>query len=656
MKTFLALIIAFGALVSVSVSTSCGIDTCADDEYCNGNLTACQCNSTASYNYIGSNLAPTITCSDGTLNIFVSKCWLEENGFNTSSVRLKSPDCLATKEITNNTAQMSFHTPLIINYCNTTAEVTGTQVTYTNALYAFSVESVYQMQRVFVMNVSCTVPLSVSAQLLITLKPALRIISVNIPGANISVVRLWIYKDESFTSPLSDNDTLYMGDTVYISVITNLSNLKVERMYVSAGESENPQYDLLLNGCPAGGLLANLITVISNGADAESRFAMKVFQISGFDSFRLSADVLFCEDHCVPNCTEGNLPIVSTNTTSVICTNGTCAGDEYCDSSGTACQCNSTIYHYTENPAPTVDCNGGKLHVFISKCLLERNGYTTSSISLQSSSCLADREIVNGTAQMTFHRPLMNNDCGDIVELNTTHVTYRNTLNIFAVTTPLQTREDFAVNISCTYPLRLNVPPNATLNPILGTTLMSLPGTNTDYTVIMAAYGDNSFSTLLPATDPIYPDGAVYISVGIPDLDFNIFKTKVLRIFVSSEESNTPQDLLLDGCPTINQTTDIVTVISNGIGNESRFIIKNLQFPNLVGFRLSADVILCTDNCTSGCSSQTQSTDPQGNISTVSIFLRTSKIFFYYHFFNSIKSIYENVVPMYVFSLAGVLY
>lgn len=642
MKTFLVLIIAFGALVSVSVSTSCGIDTCADDEYCNGNLTACQCNPTASYNYSGSNPVSTITCSDGTLNIFLSKCWLEENGFITSTVRLKSPDCLATKQILNNTAQMSFSTPLIINYCNTTAEVNGTQVTYMNTLYAFSMESVNQMRQVFVMNVSCAVPLSISAQLIITLKPTLRIISVNIPGTNISVVRMWIYRDETFSTLLSDNDTLSMDDTVYILVtapdlVTNLSKIKVERMYVSAGESENLQYDLLLNGCPAGGLLADLITVISNGANAESRFAMKVFQISGFGSFRLSADVLFCEDHCVPECTGGNLPTNSSNTTSVICANETCAGDEYCDSSGTACQCNSTIYPYTESrPTPTVDCSGGKLNVFISKCLLERNGYTTSSISLQSPSCLADREIVNGTAQMTFHRPLMNNDCGDIVELNTTHVTYRNTLNIFAVTTPLQTREDFAVNVSCTYPLGLNVPPNTTLNPILGTTLINLPGTNTDYTVNMAAYGDISFSTFLPATDPIYLDGSVYISVVIPDLDVNIYKTKVLRMYSSSEESNTPQYLLLDGCPTINQTTDIVTVISNGISNVSRFIIKNLQFPNLVGFRLSADVILCTDNCTSGCSSQTQSTDLQGNISTVSIFIKTSTFFsFITTFFNS---------------------
>ncbi|XP_072277761.1 pancreatic secretory granule membrane major glycoprotein GP2-like [Pyxicephalus adspersus] len=115
------------------------------------------------------------------------------------------------------------------------------------------------------------------------------------------------YKDITFTTLLSDNDPLYVEDTVYISVVipdldTNNFKVKVTNMYAFPGEAIFPKYNLLTNGCNPGGLAANQMTTIQNGVNNEARFAMKVFQISGFNSVKITADVVICTDNCATDC------------------------------------------------------------------------------------------------------------------------------------------------------------------------------------------------------------------------------------------------------------------------------------------------------------------------------------------------------------------
>ncbi|XP_072277748.1 pancreatic secretory granule membrane major glycoprotein GP2-like isoform X2 [Pyxicephalus adspersus] len=168
MKTFLGLSILFYVLISVSAD--CG-KTCASDEICITNSTNCECNST-SYTKTGDYPFPTIDCNGGNMNIFLSKCWLEINGYNTSNIRLQDPTCLATREIVNDTAQMVFHQPLINKYCDNTIELNDTHVKYGNTLYIFSKQGLITQQNI-AMNVSCIFSLTLSVQMNITLRPIL---------------------------------------------------------------------------------------------------------------------------------------------------------------------------------------------------------------------------------------------------------------------------------------------------------------------------------------------------------------------------------------------------------------------------------------------------------------------------------------------------
>ncbi|XP_077312069.1 uromodulin-like [Lithobates pipiens] len=154
----------------------------------------------------------------------------------------------------------------------------------------------------------------------------------------------------------------------------------------------------------------------------------------------------------------------------VSCGSDSCADDEYCDNSTNTCQCDPTLYTDTGSPPPiNLTCTGAYLNIQVSKCWLEANGYNTSDIRLNSanSECWAGREVVGGTSEMILHRPSIASDCNTVAMLNATHVIYRNQLYIFAKTEPIQTQNDVIMNISCSYPLNMEVGLDVTLHPVI---------------------------------------------------------------------------------------------------------------------------------------------------------------------------------------------
>ncbi|XP_018432086.1 PREDICTED: uromodulin-like [Nanorana parkeri] len=319
-------------------------------------------------------------------------------------------------------------------------------------------------------------------------------------------------------------------------------------------------------------------------------------------------------------------------TASLTCGSVTCAIDEACNSGATDCLCNNTYYTYSAaNPSPNVTCDGGKFNILVPKCWLEENRFNTSDIRLESASCVAQREVVNGIAQMGLHQPLVTNDCGTTSESNTTHVIYSNRLYISAWTVPVQARNNVVLNISCTYPLDINnVGLNFSLNPTIGSTEITVPGSSASFTVNMVAYTEDTFTTVLSADYQLYVENTIYISVNIPGLDFNSFRLKVVKIYATGDASNTTQyNLLENGCPATGITADLLSVLYNGNATEARFQMKVFQITGSTNIRLSADVVVCkaTDNCVPVCTAQSKSAKSEDGGATVSVILQPSERF-----------------------------
>ncbi|XP_073457279.1 uromodulin-like [Aquarana catesbeiana] len=293
---------------------------------------------------------------------------------------------------------------------------------------------------------------------------------------------------------------------------------------------------------------------------------------------------------------------------SLTCGMETCATDEICNSAGTACECNTTLYSFVEGslPSPNNTCTGGIFNIQVSKCWLEANGYNTSDIRLNStnSECWAVRQIVDGMSEIIIYRPLITSDCNTEAVINSTHVTYTNQLYIFAQTDPIQITNDTVVNVSCSYPLNLNINRNLTLNPIV----INNPAANGSYAAVMMAYTNSQYTTLLSDSDPLTVEDTIYLSVRVPDLDVKTFKLKVVNIYASPTNSSDQKYYLLqNGCPSSQISSDQLTADSNGVGIESRFAMKVFQITNSNVVYLFADLKLCTTDCANTCGFQFRS-------------------------------------------------
>ncbi|XP_073457493.1 uromodulin-like [Aquarana catesbeiana] len=315
---------------------------------------------------------------------------------------------------------------------------------------------------------------------------------------------------------------------------------------------------------------------------------------------------------------------------SLTCGSDSCATDEICNTTiSTACQCNTTVYPFTRGVSPPVNltCTGAKFNIQVSKCWLEKNGYNTSDIRLNSTNpeCFTARQIVDGTSELTLNRSLIASDCNTAAEMNSTHVTYTNRLYIFGKTNPIRITNDAVLNISCAYPLNINVALNVTLHPILGTTVINGPNGTGSYAAVMMAFTESTYTTLLSEDYPLKVEDTIYLSVQVPDLDAKTFKLKVINIYASPTNSSDQKYYLLkNGCPASDVSPDELTVGMNGNGIESRFAMKVFQIANSNAVYLFADLSLCTTDCATNCPSQAKDASSNDIAGKVGIFLNAA--------------------------------
>ncbi|XP_073459753.1 pancreatic secretory granule membrane major glycoprotein GP2-like [Aquarana catesbeiana] len=297
------------AVMAVAASLTCGNNTCATDEICVSNA-ACQCNSTF-YPFIrGSRPSPTYTCTGAKFNTQVSKCWLEKYGFNISNIRLNSinSECFAVREVVGGISEMTIHRPLTASDCNTASVVNATHVTYTNQLNMFAKKYPIQTANDAVMSLSCSFPLNVNVNvpIIVPVKPGTTVITGPTGDGSYTAVMM-AYTDSTYTTLLSDSDTLTVEDNIYLAVQVpdldvNTFKLKVVNIYASPINSSDQKYYLLQNGCPASDISPDQLTVDSNGVGTESRFAMKVFKIASSNSVYLYAELRLCSTDCTTTC------------------------------------------------------------------------------------------------------------------------------------------------------------------------------------------------------------------------------------------------------------------------------------------------------------------------------------------------------------------
>ncbi|XP_053310490.1 uromodulin-like [Spea bombifrons] len=306
-----------------------------------------------------------------------------------------------------------------------------------------------------------------------------------------------------------------------------------------------------------------------------------------------------------------------------------CASDETCNSSTEKCDCILATYNETDLPPfPSVNCNNGTMNIYISKCQLEKSKYNSSNLHLNDTACVGTGEIQNGLSQIAFHQTLKTGECKNKVIMNDTHVTFYNTLYISPQISNVVARKYVNMSFSCSFPVKFNIALGPVLKPVIGSTQISAPGTDSVFTLNMIAFKDDEFTQVLTAEHTLYVEDTIYISVLVPNLEANTFAVRVVSIYASASvnpATGPNYNLLSNGCPDKTINGNLLKVIKNGNGSEARFAMKVFKIASSDFVNLFANVTLCQDSCVPDCSSR--SVDFRAdNLATLSVSLTAEEI------------------------------
>ncbi|XP_029427727.1 uromodulin-like [Rhinatrema bivittatum] len=313
MKTFLgiALTLCFLQIALAVVDLS---PPCASDEYpANG---SCACNTSM---YQGTNTtqnpSPVLQCLPGVMMLTISRCQLEANWLNASSMELQlNSSCTGTRGISaNNTAQISINATTKVGDCGTNMTINNSQVIYSNVLNIFPilVGNLFYITGNVSQNFSCAYNLTMQVALAASLHPVMGTTSLTVPGGVGSVqVMMAVFTDPSFTNPLTDSQVVFSAqDPVYLGLTSpgldgTQFSLHLNHLYATATNDSNAaqKYDVIVNGCPAPGL-SPIVTVAQNGNGTEARIVLKVFSIAGASQLYLFGEVAICTGTCPDTCT-----------------------------------------------------------------------------------------------------------------------------------------------------------------------------------------------------------------------------------------------------------------------------------------------------------------------------------------------------------------
>ncbi|XP_055483606.1 pancreatic secretory granule membrane major glycoprotein GP2 [Psammomys obesus] len=270
---------------------------------------------------------------------------------------------------------------------------------------------------------------------------------------------------------------------------------------------------------------------------------------------------------------------------------------------------------------PQLDCGANEIKVKLDKCLLGGLGFNKEIIAyLNDRNCsgIMQNES-NNWVSMT--RPVLASDCGNILESNGTHASYRNTLSL---ATDFIIRDFFVnVNFQCTYPLDMKISLQTALQPIVSSLNIDVDGAG-EFTVRMALFQDQGYTQPYEGAKVVLPvESMLYVGAILERGDASTFKLLLRNCYATpTEDRNDPLKyfIIKDSCP--NQRDATINVEENGVSSESRFSVQMFMFAgNYDLVFLHCEVHLCDssrEQCEPLCStSRLRSNGPAINLARV---------------------------------------
>ncbi|KAG8558193.1 hypothetical protein GDO81_016899 [Engystomops pustulosus] len=184
-------------------------------------------------------------------------------------------------------------------------------------------------------------------------------------------------------------------------------------------------------------------------------------------------------------------------------------------------------------------------------------------------------------------------------KVNKTHANYENVIYLKPDPSLVIYREEYRVNVSCIYPLTMNVSLGTVLHPIMSIKTFSITGFG-NFEVKMAAFLDQGYQAPIKKGEAqISTKDRLFVGVFISKGDKEQFNLVMLQCYATP--TNNPLDkvsygIIVNSCP--NREDGTIRILENGISTQGKFYFQVFKFVGDYTYvYLHCQVHLCRGSC-----------------------------------------------------------
>ncbi|MEE6484794.1 hypothetical protein FKM82_014038 [Ascaphus truei] len=281
-----------------------------------------------------------MTCDSSLMIVSVSKCLLDALGYDYSSFQLndKSVPCTNTyPDVINNQRVQSIQVKAQKEWCGNVVSSDSSKLNYTNTLHIGNKNSPLITKNPINYNFTCSYNLTMQTSLNFSASAVSSSVNVTADGVGSVPVTMAAYKDQGYTTPIQDSESVIVGSDLYLGLFTQFVDgdkfaLRVEQCFASPINDPNyaNKVQLVTGGCPANQGVYTEVNV--NGAALEARIKISSFAFQDQPKVFIFCDVRLCDK--TGTCTGCNVGRAAGADTSQVGISLSLEGDNSYSSSG----------------------------------------------------------------------------------------------------------------------------------------------------------------------------------------------------------------------------------------------------------------------------------------------------------------------------------
>ncbi|XP_009871936.1 PREDICTED: alpha-tectorin-like, partial [Apaloderma vittatum] len=224
-------------------------------------------------------------------------------------------------------------------------------------------------------------------------------------------------------------------------------------------------------------------------------------------------------------------------------------------------------------------CKAAQMEVSISKCKLFQLGFEREGVRVNDRHCPG----IEGEDFISFQINNTKGNCGNVVQSNSTHIVYKNTVWIESAnnTGNIITRDrTINVEFSCAYELDIKISLDSVVRPMLSVINLTVPTQEGSFTTKMALYKNSSYKHPYRQGEVVLTTRDVlYVGVFVVGADSNHLILMLNKCYATpSRDSNDKLRYFIieGGCQNMKDNT--IGIEENGVSLTCRFHVTVFKF------------------------------------------------------------------------------